>query len=335
MPAPYVGGVAVGAGQPWNTRRALDYQEVSANGATWLRSDFAWIYVEPVQNDYRWALFDPVIANVNQFGLKYLAILHTVPDWANGGAGDYGPVTNIATIKNYSYLTAKRYLPLGVTHYQIGNEINLPHPGWGTPNGATYVTKFLAPQAEGVRQAATELGIPATIMFGSMAPTEFTGGTEPNTFLTAAYGAGAAGKFDLMAWHPYVGSLTPTNSPHMNADVVGIWNIMNSNGDGAKKIWATEYGQPTGGNFSITEAQQVTDMVEAVNLWYGKSMTGPLLYYQHRDQGTSATEREEHFGMMRVDGTKKPSWTTYGSLFSKSAAPGGGSNPWTSLSSSG
>ncbi len=79
-----------------------------------------------------------------------------MPDWANGGAGDYGPVTNIATIKNYSYLTAKRYLPMGVTHYQIGNEINLPHPGWGTPNGATYVTKFLAPQAEGVRQAATE-----------------------------------------------------------------------------------------------------------------------------------------------------------------------------------
>lgn len=311
--ASYVGGVALGAVQPWNPRRAADYQAIGAANATWVRSDLGWQYLEPVKGDWRFGTFDPVIADAKANGMRYLAILHTVPGWANGDTGDYGLATDPALLTNYCYRTAQHYIPLGVTDYEIGNEINLPHPGW-TPSGAVYARKYLAPCVAGVRRAAAELGTATNIVFGALAPTDWTGGTDPFTFLTDAYANGAGGLFDAFGWHPYTGSDTPATSPHMNSDVTRLNAIMAANGDGAKKIWATEYGLPTGGPNSFTEQTQASDLASAFDVWNAKPFAGPMFYYSHRDTGTSSTDREQHFGVMRHDGTQKPA---YGVLKSK------------------
>jgi hypothetical protein len=308
IPAGKVGGVAVGALQPWNPRRAADYKALGAANATWVRSDLGWMYLEPVKGSWRFDQFDPVVADAKANGMRYLAILHTVPNWANGGAGDYGMPSDVSLVTNYCYQTARHYIPMGVTEYEIGNEINLPHPGWQNPSGAVYTQKFLAPCVSGLRRAATELNARPTIIFGSLAPTEWTGGTNQATFLTDAYNNGAQGLFDAMAWHPYTGADAPSVSVHMNADSAQLNSIMAARGDGAKKIWATEYGVPTGGPNSVSEQAQVTTLNGSFDVWYAKPFAGPLFWYSGRDSGTSTTDREQHFGVLRYDGSAKPAY---------------------------
>ena len=306
----YVAGIAVGANQPWNPRRAADYQAMGKANASWIRSDLGWQYLEPIKGDWRWQYFDQVIADTKANGMRYLAVLHTVPAWANGSRGDYSMPNDLALMTNYCYQTARHYLPMGVTDYQIGNEINLPHPGWSAPSGAVYAKSYLATCVTGVRRAATELGIKSNIVFGSLAPTEWTGGTDPAKFLTDAYANGAGGLFDAMAWHPYTGEYTPATSSHMNADSALLNSIMAARGDGAKKIWATEYGVPTGGPYSVSEQVQSDYVKSALDVWYAKPFAGPMFWYSARDNGTSSTDREQHFGLLRYDGTAKLAYAT-------------------------
>ncbi len=315
-PNGYVGGIALGAGQPWNTRRAADFKAMGDAHATWVRSDLGWEYLEPTKGGWRFDQYDPVVADAKANGMRYLAILHTVPGWANNNAGDYGPPADLSLLTNYCYQTAKHYIPLGVTDYEIGNEINLPHPGWN-PTGAVYAKQYLIPCVSGVRKAATELSAKTNILFGSMAPTDWTGGTNQATFLTDAYSGGAQGQFDAMAWHPYTGSDAPSVSPHMNGDVAQLNSIMASHGDGAKKIWATEYGAPTGGPNSVTEAAQSTMVTNSLSVWYGKSYAGPMFWYSGRDTGTSTSDREQHFGVLRYDGTAKSAYATLKGLLAR------------------
>jgi polysaccharide biosynthesis protein PslG len=313
QPKGYVGGIAVGGLQPWNSRRAADYKALGDAHASWIRSDLGWEYLEPVKGEWRFNLFDPVVADAKAAGLRYLAVLHTVPGWANGGSGDYGPPSDLSLLTNYCYQTARHYLPLGVTEYEIGNEVNLPHPGW-TTDAAVYVAKFLKPCVTGVRNAAKEVGVNASIMFGSLAPTDWTGGTNQATYLSDAYANGAAGWFDMLGWHPYTGGDMPSASPHMNSEPGALAAIMARNGDGAKKIWATEYGQATGGPNSVTEKAQSDLVADAVAVWYAKPYAGPMFWFSGRDTGTASDDREQHFGLLHYDGSPKPAYTTLKNL---------------------
>ena len=316
-PATYVGGVAVGGLQPWNSRRGADYQAMGAAHATWVRSDLAWAYLEQSPGSWQWGLYDAVVADTTAAGMRYLGILHTVPDWANGKAGDYAPPTDLSLETNYCYQTALHFLPRGVSDYEIGNEVNLPHPGWSAPTGAAYERQFLAPCVAGVRRAATELGKKVNLVFGSLAPTDWTGGAAPGTFLTDAYNAGAQGLFDAVGWHPYTGADMPYASTHMVGDPGMLHDIMAGRGDGAKQLWATEYGVPTGGPGSVTEQVQSDYVGSALDAWYGQPFAGPLFWYSARDTGTSATDREQHFGLLRYDGSAKPAYATLAARFTR------------------
>ena len=119
----YIAGVAVGGLQPWTERHHKDFVMMGYANATWIRSDLAWEYLEPTQGTWQFDLYDKVVNDAHDAGCKYLAILHTVPAWANGGIGDYGLVTDPATLSNYAHQVAMHYLPLGINTFEIGNEV--------------------------------------------------------------------------------------------------------------------------------------------------------------------------------------------------------------------
>jgi hypothetical protein len=300
------GGVSVGALEPWNPRRAADYLAMRRANVTWIRGDLSWRWLEPRRGEWDWRLYDPVVADARRAGLRYLAILHTVPGWANRHAGDHAPPADTALVSDYCYRTVRHYLPLGVADYELGNEVNLPHSGWPDPSGARYAKSFLLPCAAGVRRAAAELGMAANVMLGALAPTDATGGTDPARFLTDVYRHGGRGLLDSVSWHPYTGAADPVTSRQMNAEPDRLHAVMAAHGDGDKKIWATEFGQATRGPDSTSEEAQAALVDQAVDTWYAKRYAGPLLWYSLRDLGTAGTDREEHFGLLRHDGTPKP-----------------------------
>jgi hypothetical protein len=301
-----VGGIAVGDLQPWNTRRAADFASWGAANASYVRTDIGWKYLQPNPTTWRWDIYDSVLADMQANHLKYLAILHTVPGWANGNAGEAAPPTNLALETEYCYQTVKHFLPRGVVDYELGNEVNYAHPGWNA-TGANYARKFLIPCVSGARRAATELGLPVNLMFGSMAPGTGTAGQEPIAFLTEAYANGARGLTDSLAFHPY-GGLNPSVEPNMVTLPDQIRAVMQANGDGTDMMWATEYGLPTAGPASWSEQVQAEWIGTAYDAWAAHPFAGPMIWYAGRDTGTSATDREQHFGILRVDGSPKPGW---------------------------
>jgi hypothetical protein len=311
-----VGGFSVGGQDAWNPRRAVDLQEIRAANATWVRGDVQWQYLEAIPGKWEWQLFDPVIEDTTAAGLRYLVVLHTVPAWANGNGGDYAPPTDRSLFADYCFQVARRYIPHDVTDYQIGNEVNLPHPGWPNPTGAAYVRDYLNPCADAVYRAANELGVRVNVMAGSLGPNEWTGGAiPPAEFLADVYRNGGGGHFDSVSWHPYTNPGELAGNPQMTSYATALYDIMAAHGDGAKKIWATEFGIPTEGPYSVTERAQADDVDIAIDTWYQLPFAGPLLWYSLRDAGTSPTDREQHYGVLRHDGTPKPAYTRLADRF--------------------
>jgi hypothetical protein len=109
-------------------------------------------------------------------------------------------------------------------------------------------------------------------------------------------------------------------------------SVMTTYGDGAKKIWMTEYGAPTGGpglaadvgNYLIgsspdhvTEALQEKMLREVLPLHASYDWAGPMFWYSYLDGGTSQSDRENFFGLIRYDGTQKPAYTTLMTLLAQ------------------
>jgi hypothetical protein len=175
------------------------------------------------------------------------------------------------------------------------------------PTGAHYAREFLAPCVSGARRAADELGRPVNLMFGSLAPGTNGGGQDPVAFLSEAYAAGARGLTDSLAFHPY-GGLNPAVEPNMVVLPSLLRSVMLANGDGTDRMWATEYGVPTGGDRSWSEQVQAEWIGTAYQAWAAQPYAGPMIWYAGRDTGTSVTDREQHFGVLRVDGSAKPGY---------------------------
>src|SRR5207237_10565544 len=115
---------------------------------------------------------------------------------------------------------------------------------------------------------------------------------NPLTFLEKMYANGAAGSMDAVAWHPY-------NYPYglayagwsawsqMSATTPSARSIMTANGDGAKQIWATELGEPTGSTASsVTESAQAQYVTSAFTKLKSWSWAGPAFFYSARHAGT-------------------------------------------------
>jgi hypothetical protein len=311
----HVGGVALGSGEPANPRRRADYAALRAMNATWVRSDIDWRAVEESPGQWDFSRYDPVVADASAAGLRHLAILHTVPAWANDGAGAYAPPRDLEQLREYCRRTALRYIPRGVLDYEIGNEVNLPHPGWA-PTGPAYVRQLLTPCAAGVRSAAQEVRARVNLILGSVVPGG-DGLADPVRFLADVYATGAAPYFDTVSVHPYTRPLAPTASDHLDVFVERVYQVMRAHGDGSKRIWATEYGYPTSGPHSTSEKRLATYVDAAVELWYSHPFAGPLFWYSARDTGTDRGDDEQNFGLLRYDGSAKPTYAALAGRFTR------------------
>ena len=90
-------------------------------------------------------------------------------------------------------------------------------------------------------------------------------------------------------------------------------SVMTANGDGEKKIWATEFGAPTDGPAGsfVSEGTQAKMISKAYSTWRGYDWAGPLFTYQGRDLGTSTDTSQNHFGLLHSNWSPKPAYDAY------------------------
>ena len=97
---------------------------------------------------------------------------------------------------------------------------------------------------------------------------------------------------------------------------------MVANGDGNKKIWATEYGQP---DSEVSEANQAAYIGDFLRTWRSLEFAGPAFIHTLADY-PSSSEIESSFGLFREDWTPKPAVATIEHVIAENEAIGAAAN---------
>lgn len=305
------------------------FDDLAVLGIQWVRADLDWRTVQPNGPDaYVWDAFDRIVAEANRRGMRVLPILTYTPAWARPDTCAYNskcaPEQPDAFIQ-FARAAVARYAPRGVHTWEVWNEPNMAL-FWAPGADARTYTTLLCETYHAVHTEDRS----ARVVSGGLAPVSTGGGNiAAREYLEQMYEYGAAGCMDAVGYHPYTFPLGPDDYKRTNAwsqIAETEWNmrsIMETNGDGAKELWLTEYGAPTGGPGStadgprhvfwdvpdhVTEAYQATLLTDAVRAHRSLPRSGPLFWYSYRDLGISADTRENFFGLVRYNGSRKPAY---------------------------
>jgi hypothetical protein len=299
-------------------------------GARWLRIDINWAQIQAQgPNSYNWGPIDRVVREAQERGIEVLGVIVWTPGWArpSGAQASYGPDPD--QYAAFAATAVEHYSALGVHAYEVWNEPNIQAFWTPKPNAAHY-TRLLKAAYTAIKGADPN----ATVLTGGTAPAT-TDGTNvaPVEWLRRIYQNGGGRSFDAVSHHPYSWPAQPGAAEswsawhQMNGTSPSLRSVMRDNGDGAKKIWATEYGAPTDGpsGSHVSESTQAQMIKKAYELWSGYDWGGPLFAYEGRDYGTDRSTRENFFGLVRHDFSPKPAYHAYREA--AEAAGGGSTEP--------
>jgi hypothetical protein len=325
-------GIAAGSSLTALDSKALDKRlhAMSDLGVTWVRYDFDWSLIQPQDSGhYSWQKYDELVSLSSKYHMHVLGILDFTPAWARVSDCDNSHCAPSSTdaFARFASETVKRYGPRGVSAWEVWNEPN-SKDFWQPKADVARYTALLKSTSSAIRAADTK----AYVLTGGLSPQATDGESyTPTDFLRGVYHGGGQAYFDGVADHPYTFPLSPAsdedhawNQMAKNSD--GLRAIMVGNGDGAKKIWITEFGAPTGGPgpestladpnldaqpYRVDEALQAKILSDAVKLYSGYDWAGPFFVYSYQDAGATNDTNENFFGLTRYDGSHKPAYDVY------------------------
>jgi len=305
-------------------KRLTDFNTI---GVDWVRFDMAWSNVQQGgPTSYDWSDADRVVAAANAHGLHMLAILDYTPSWARpSGCDDYqcAPADN-GKFAAYAAAAVARYKSKGLKDWEIWNEPNHTGAWLPSPSASGYAGLLKASYAAIKQQDSN-----AVVITGGLAPTYTEDGNiGPADFISSLYKNGARGSFDAVGDHAYSFPALPSLSEDWTGwqQMIQVRSIMQTNGDGSKLVWITEYGAPTNGpgaigtasNFNfennpdhVDEALQAQMATQAAQLFKSYNWVGPMFWYGYKDLGTDTGSNEDFFGLLRSDGSKKPAYIAW------------------------
>lgn len=247
------------------------WNRVAATGVGWARMDCSPSSYTTITN------CDARVAQARRVGLRVVLTMTYRPS-GSSGAFTAAEQQQWAT---WAGQTAGRLVaanPGTIGGFEIWNEPN-NEQFWSGVDPANY-TALLARASFAIRSATT-----VPIILGGLSPGGVNGpaaattDTEnPATFLAWVYAAGGRGLFDAVGMHPHDTHSTTSNAGPPTV----VWSsafrathwvrqVMNANGDSAKRIWATEAGTasclPYGG-YKLTDTQRATRLQGDVTDWF-------------------------------------------------------------------
>jgi polysaccharide biosynthesis protein PslG len=302
----------------------LDLDGMASTGVCWIRIDVDWSRIQPEPDRFEWASTDRAVAGARARGMEVLAMIGYTPAWARpDGTTDKHPPTDITAFSAFADAAARRYQSLDVNTWEVWNEPNL-HAFWEPNPDPEAYARLLVATSNAIRAVDSE----AFILSAGLSPAaDIADGSSisPVTFLDRLYRAGAADSFDAVAMHPYSYPVNPAATVPLNHFAIvtpELREVMLTHGDEESRIWATEYGAPTGTSARAVGAGEQADfLADAVHLWDQWDWTGPLLIYAWRDRGTDPSDREQNFGLLDYHFTPKPSLAVLLSITARTGEP--------------
>ena len=308
-------GVSIGfhaLGDP-PERVAADLADVAALGVGWARVDVDWAAVESTRGVDDWSFVDRAIDDAAANGLRVLGVLAYTPPWARpAGTSDKHAPDDLAPFAAFAQRAAARYATRGIGAWEIWNEPNFVVNWQPVPDAARYaaMVNAVGPAIRSVAPAGT------VVVTGGLAPAvDAPDGTEiaPETFVSRMLAAGATA-FDAVGSHAY--SYPDLPSDPATASFNSFYRLpilhdaMAAAGFGARSVWITEVGAPTGRTSrSVSEARQAEIVADAARFAQTFPFVVRTFFYSHRDVAPATnTDPETQFGLSRVDGSHKPAW---------------------------
>ncbi|MCZ7536887.1 MAG: hypothetical protein M5T61_13960 [Acidimicrobiia bacterium] len=279
----------------------------------WLRVDFDWSFVQRGgPESWDWSRIDVVVREALARGLSVVGLLTYTPEWARPpGTSDKHPPVDPDRFAVFGAAAVGRFAGVGVDHWEVWNEPNISDFWEPRPDADRYAV-LLAVVSEAVRSA--DAG--AVVLSGGLAPgSDLADGRQVRDaeFLGRLYAAGVGDAFDAVAVHPYSYPALPGEATdgYGIAGVRAVHALMKRYGDGAKEIWATEMGAPTGGAGSVSPEDQARTATEAYAAWARFRWAGPMLWFSYRDEGPDPNSAAHTFGLVDFDGTPKPALAAF------------------------
>jgi uncharacterized repeat protein (TIGR01451 family) len=259
-------------------------------GMTWVKQQVRWAQIEGTQGNYGWAGLDHIVDTYRAAGFEVLLSVTAAPDWARPGKPPDGPPDDYQHFYTFMGVMAEHFEGR-VRAYEIWNEPNLKREWNEELISAWNYTRLL----RGAYQAIKAADPQAIVVSAGLNPTGLSdnvNAVDDREYLQRLYTAGFEYYCDAIGAHPY-GFANPPDVYYTGGDydpnrgwddhpsfffrntMEDYYLIMLGNGDGHKRVWATEFGWPTvDGMFvlpnpgleyqrDITEGQQAEYIVRA------------------------------------------------------------------------
>ena len=302
-----------------------------------VKQTFAWKDLEPRQDTWDWEQADRILAEVEQRGLRLVARLGQVPDWAQPAPGrsletgeSYdAPPAKMADWRDFCFTVAARYRGR-IVAYQIWNEPNLARE-WGNqrPDAAGYVA-LLAECSAAIRQADPE----AILISAGLAPTGNNDAiaVPDDVYLDQMYRNNFQQYIDVVGVHA-TGYAPPEYGPDdAERDGRGRWftfrriedlrKIMISYGDQARQMAIMEFGYTTDTRnpdyawYAVTEEEQA-DMLKrayeyAIDNW--RPWVGLMTLIYMPSPGWVAEDEEYWWAITTPDKGHRPAFFTLANM---------------------
>jgi hypothetical protein len=297
-----------------------ELQAMSQAGIKWVRCDFAWWDLEPLEGVWYFVGADLAVEKAEENGVEVLGILGSAPSWANGGNDWRYPPTDIDTWRNYVRTVASRYRGR-VSAWEIWNEQNI-HAFWMPEPDSAYYVQLLQAASEEIRAVDSDV----TIVMGGVAGL----GSD---YLDECLAAGAAEYIDAIAYHPYPETIGVEGEPEEDrykpkevlcrylADDFVPW-LVSLYSDKELEIWLTELGwttceeSPPGVDYDTQASYMLRSLIN-----YASTDVDRVIWYNLRDEEGNP---QDYLGLLENDFTPKPSYAYYDSfidVFGEAVAP--------------
>jgi hypothetical protein len=297
--------------------QAQELDALKAMGMTSVRVDASWYNTEfNGPGSYNWAPLDTTVSAIRSAGLTADLIIDQCPPWAaaSGASGQFAQPASASTFAGFAAAVVQRYYGKGASYFEIWNEPNIAEFWSPAPDPAAYTADLKAAYT-----AIKAVAPSAMVITAGLAPAANNGNTmDTVTFAQDMYADGAAGYFDALGDHPYTYPNTPDTAllgsawSEMDQTSPSLRSLMIAHGDGAKKIWITEYGAPTSGTTNNVSAdEQSTEIVDTIAQAKQLGWIGSLYIYTWEDSGGG-----DGFGILNSDGSQKPAYSAIASALS-------------------
>ncbi len=268
-------------------------------GARWVKQQVRWEYVETAPGAVNWQEMDGIVNQMNGSGINTAFSIVTAPDWTRPTkGGTNGPPEDFQTYANFVGAVAGRYCGQSLKAIEVWNEQNLQREWEGYPLDPALYMDLLKRAYASIKAACPSM----VVISGATTPAGYSDvAFDDIDYLRGMYQNGLARYSDAVGIHPS-GFANPPNVrfsdwesgaytalSHANhrsfyflSTLEESHAVMEQNGDGAKKLWPTEFGwgsspAPEAGyeyQARISEQQQADWIAEAFRIMAGSGHVG-------------------------------------------------------------